>query len=69
MYDLVAGRRRTVPPSHYISAAEVLYQFPGIKEQNSEGCTLKGALVFNEGQQNDTRMNVHIALTAAQDPM
>eukprot|EP00967_Tisochrysis_lutea_P045421 scaffold55166_cov30-Tisochrysis_lutea.AAC.3 len=28
---------------------------------------LKGALVFNEGQQNDTRMNVHIALTAAQE--
>ena len=66
MYDLIAGRRRTVPPSHYISASEVLYQFPGIKEENKEGCSLKGALVFNEGQQNDTRMNVHIALTASQ---
>ncbi len=66
MYDFIAGRRRTVPPSHYISAAEVKYQFPGIKETNKDGCTLKGALVFNEGQQNDTRMNVHIALTAAQ---
>lgn len=26
MYDFIAGRRRSVPPSHYISAAEVLYQ-------------------------------------------
>lgn len=67
MYDFIAGRRRSVPPSHYISASEVLYQFPEIREENKEGCKLKGALVFNEGQQNDTRMNVHIALTASQE--
>lgn len=56
--------RYAVPSADYITVLSD--RFPGIKEENHEGCTLKGALVFNEGQQNDTRMNVTIALTAAQ---
>ena len=64
MYDLIAGRRRTVPPSSYIPAAEALYQFPSLKTVDSKGDALKGCLVIYDGQQNDTRMNVAIALTA-----
>mmetsp|Transcript_85668 Transcript_85668/g.228414 ORF Transcript_85668/g.228414 Transcript_85668/m.228414 type:complete len:663 (-) Transcript_85668:20-2008(-) len=61
MYDLIAGSRRTVPQSHFISRDEALYQFPTLK---SDG--LIGAVVLYDGQQNDTRMNLSIALTAAQ---
>lgn len=41
--------------------------FPVFLSPHPSCIRLKGALVFNEGQQNDTRMNVHIALTAAQE--
>jgi glycerol-3-phosphate dehydrogenase len=64
LYDLIAGRRRTVPPSSYIPAAEALYQFPSLKPVDSKGDSLKGCLVVYDGQQNDTRMNIAIALTA-----
>eukprot|EP00039_Didymoeca_costata_P030384 m.29272 g.29272 ORF g.29272 m.29272 type:complete len:680 (-) comp8085_c0_seq1:1866-3905(-) len=66
MYDAIAGRRLTVPPSHLINRSEALYQFPRLKRQNENGEELWGALVVYDGQQNDTRMNLHIALTAAQ---
>eukprot|EP00729_Bicosta_minor_P008713 gene8713-13109_t len=64
LYDLIAGRRRTVPPSTFIPAAEASYQFPSLKVQDSKGDSLKGCLVIYDGQQNDTRMNLAIALTA-----
>lgn len=64
LYDLIAGRRRTVPPSHFIPRDEALYQFPSMKDKDNEGNGLKGCLVIYDGQQNDTRMNLHIALTA-----
>jgi len=62
MYDFIAGSRRAVPESHFISRSEAIYQFPTI---NPDG--LKGAIVLYDGQQNDTRMNLYIALTAAQN--
>lgn len=40
---------------------EALYQFPMLRHSG-----LKGAIVYYDGQHNDTRMNVLIALTAAQ---
>ncbi|EKX53383.1 hypothetical protein GUITHDRAFT_84416 [Guillardia theta CCMP2712] len=61
LYDTVGGTKSVVPESHLISKAEALFQFPHLK---SEG--LKAALVLYDGQQNDTRMNLYIALTAAQ---
>ena len=67
MYDAIAGRRLTVPPSHLINRSEALYQFPMLKQESSDGDKLRGALVLYDGQQNDTRMNLHIALTAAQN--
>ena len=67
LYDAIAGRRLTVPPSHLIDRSEALYQFPMLKKESSDGDKLRGALVLYDGQQNDTRMNLHIALTAAQN--
>lgn len=61
MYDVIAGSMNPLPESHFISRAETLFQFPLLR---SEG--LKGGLVIYDGQQNDTRMNLYIALTAAQ---
>ena len=52
------------PPSTFIPAAEASYQFPSLKVQDSKGDSLKGCLVIYDGQQNDTRMNLAIALTA-----
>ena len=66
LYDLIAGRRRTVPPSSYIPAAEALYQFPTMNDHDPKGNQLKGGLVIYDGQQNDTRMNLYIAMTANQ---
>jgi glycerol-3-phosphate dehydrogenase len=67
MYDFIAGRRQSVPPSHFVPKAEALYQFPSLKEHDDKGNELYGCMVVYDGQQNDTRMNLHIALTAAQD--
>eukprot|EP00611_Tribonema_gayanum_P009894 TRINITY_DN19778_c0_g1_i1.p1 TRINITY_DN19778_c0_g1~~TRINITY_DN19778_c0_g1_i1.p1 ORF type:complete len:456 (+),score=128.47 TRINITY_DN19778_c0_g1_i1:95-1462(+) len=61
VYDLVAGSRRAVPPSHYMSAEEALFNFPMLR-----GAGLKGAVIYYDGQMNDTRMSLTIALTATQ---
>lgn len=62
MYDLVAGSKRFVPGSYYINADEAMFQFPMLRKDG-----LKGAVVYYDGQMNDTRMNVSIALTASQN--
>jgi glycerol-3-phosphate dehydrogenase len=61
LYDLIAGARRAVPASYYVSAEEARFQFPMLKADG-----LKGGIVYYDGQQNDTRMNLMIALTATQ---
>merc|ERR1711991_701850 len=61
-YDIVAGSKSTVPSSHFINKEESLYQFPMLK-----GDGLKGAIVYYDGQMNDTRMCLSIALTAIQE--
>jgi glycerol-3-phosphate dehydrogenase len=76
-YDLVAGSRRVVPASHFLSkgmhsvhvfgalnifdADEAVFHFPMLREDH-----LKGAIVYYDGQMNDTRMSLTIALTASQ---
>jgi glycerol-3-phosphate dehydrogenase len=62
VYDLIAGSRRAVPPSHFMSGAEALYNFPMLR---TEG--LKGAVIYYDGQMNDTRMGLTVALTATQE--
>jgi len=66
MYDLIAGKRRAVPPSRVISADEALFAFPALRERSSGGddSPLIGALVVHDGQQNDARMCMHVVLTA-----
>lgn len=58
-YDLVAGSQ-LLKPSYYISKAKALEFFPMLKKEK-----LCGALVYYDGQHNDARMNISIALTAA----
>uniref|UniRef100_A0A7S1XVP7 Glycerol-3-phosphate dehydrogenase n=1 Tax=Phaeomonas parva TaxID=124430 RepID=A0A7S1XVP7_9STRA len=63
-YDVVAwlsGGANAVPMSYYISKQEAMFRFPMLKEDG-----LKGAIVYYDGQMNDTRMALTIALTAAQ---
>lgn len=61
LYDLIAGRSGGCPPSTFIPTEEATYRFPMLQ---SDG--LKGALIYYDGQMNDSRMNLMLALTAAQ---
>eukprot|EP01059_Diplonema_ambulator_P003967 TRINITY_DN13677_c0_g1_i1.p1 TRINITY_DN13677_c0_g1~~TRINITY_DN13677_c0_g1_i1.p1 ORF type:complete len:713 (+),score=189.11 TRINITY_DN13677_c0_g1_i1:284-2140(+) len=65
-YDAIAGSRRRVPASHFMSKAEAIYTFPTLRAKDAEGRSLKGCLVLYDGQMNDTRMNLSIILTASQ---
>ncbi|XP_018023030.1 glycerol-3-phosphate dehydrogenase, mitochondrial-like, partial [Hyalella azteca] len=58
MYDLVAGSK-CVKSSYAISKAKALELFPMLKSDK-----LVGAIVYYDGQHNDARMNLSIALTA-----
>lgn len=58
-YDLVAGDRN-VKSSYYLSKSEALERFPMLKSDK-----LCGAIVYYDGQQDDARMCVSVALTAA----
>lgn len=59
MYDFVAGDRN-VKNSYYLSKKNTLELFPMLKSDN-----LCGGIVYYDGQQDDARMNLAIALTAA----
>lgn len=60
LYDLVAGRSGC-PPSTFIPKEEAIYRFPMLQTDR-----LKGALVYYDGQMNDSRLNLMLALTGAQ---
>ncbi|MGD1938142.1 MAG: FAD-dependent oxidoreductase [Cyanophyceae cyanobacterium] len=60
MYDFLAGKAN-LAPSQYIGPKEALEKFPMLR---SEG--LRGAVVYYDGQFDDARMNVSIAVTAAE---
>lgn len=59
MYDLVAGSRN-LKSSYFLPRKEALELFPMLKSNS-----LKGAIVYYDGQHNDARMNLAISLTAA----
>ncbi|XP_022111572.1 glycerol-3-phosphate dehydrogenase, mitochondrial-like [Acanthaster planci] len=59
MYDLVAGRQ-CLKPSYLLSKTRALELFPMLKKEK-----LVGGIVYYDGQHNDARMNIAIALTAA----
>eukprot|EP01067_Filipodium_phascolosomae_P007494 Filipodium_phascolosomae@DN6019_c0_g1_i1.p1 len=65
-YDLVAKIATFfdtgLPESYYISRSNALFMFPLLNPEN-----LKGSLVYYDGSHNDSRMNLHLALTASID--
>lgn len=61
MYDWLAGKSN-LSPSRFVDAKEALERFPMLR---SEG--LRGGVVYYDGQFDDARMNVAIALTAAEE--
>ncbi|KAL0294136.1 UNVERIFIED_CONTAM: Glycerol-3-phosphate dehydrogenase SDP6, mitochondrial [Sesamum radiatum] len=63
MYDLVAGRR-LLHLSRYYSAQESVGLFPTLTRKGKDQ-SLKGTVVYYDGQMNDSRLNVALACTAA----
>lgn len=59
-YDFFAGDDGVLEPSYWISYHEAREKFPMLKQQG-----LKGGVVYFDGQHNDSRMCLGIALTAA----
>ncbi|XP_041056967.1 glycerol-3-phosphate dehydrogenase, mitochondrial [Carcharodon carcharias] len=59
MYDFVAGSQ-CLRSSYVLTKSRALELFPMLKEDQ-----LVGAIVYYDGQHNDARMNLSIALTAA----
>lgn len=57
-YDLLAGKEGLMS-SYLLTSKKALEAFPMLKNKN-----LCGALVYYDGQHNDSRMNVALALTA-----
>ncbi|OAA63451.1 FAD dependent oxidoreductase [Niveomyces insectorum RCEF 264] len=57
-YDLLAGSQG-LDESYWMSRVEALKKFPLLRADN-----LVGGLVYYDGQQNDSRTNVSLALTA-----
>lgn len=59
LYDLLAGAEG-LEASYYLPRAKALQQFPTL-----DGNKMVGGLVYYDGQHNDSRMNVSLAMTAA----
>lgn len=59
-YDFFAGNDGVLEPSYWITYLEAREKFPMLKQQG-----LKGGVVYFDGQHNDSRMCLGIALTAA----
>ncbi|XP_076089288.1 glycerol-3-phosphate dehydrogenase, mitochondrial-like isoform X1 [Mytilus galloprovincialis] len=59
MYDFVAGKQK-LKSSYYLSKKKALEKFPMLKKE-----ALKGALVYYDGQHDDARMNIAIAISTA----
>lgn len=63
LYDVIAGRK-LLHLSRFYSAKESKALFPTLS-QNDHGRTLKGTVVYYDGQFNDSRFNIALACTAA----
>ncbi|KAL7923738.1 DAO domain-containing protein [Trichoderma austrokoningii] len=59
-YDLLAGSQG-LESSYFMSKSKAAANFPLLRQEN-----VVGALVYYDGQHNDSRMNVSLALTAQQ---
>ena len=58
-YDFLAGSEN-IESSYFLTRSKALDRFPMLKKGN-----LWGALVYYDGQHNDSRMNISLAMTAA----
>lgn len=58
IYDWLAGKRN-LSPSRYLNAKEALKNFPMLKAKG-----LRGGVLYYDGQFDDARMNVSLALTS-----
>ncbi|XP_062092032.1 glycerol-3-phosphate dehydrogenase SDP6, mitochondrial isoform X2 [Humulus lupulus] len=63
LYDLVAGAK-LLHLSRYYSAQESVELFPTLARKGKDR-SLKGTVVYYDGQMNDSRLNVGLACTAA----
>ena len=61
LYDTLAGRAN-LKSSRFVGRDEALRRFPMLKKEG-----LRGAVLYYDGQFDDARMNVSLALTAAQE--
>jgi glycerol-3-phosphate dehydrogenase len=61
LYDLLAGRQN-LAPSRFVTARDSSDRFPMLRRQG-----LRGAVLYHDGQFDDARMNVALALTAARE--
>jgi glycerol-3-phosphate dehydrogenase len=60
LYDALAGRAN-LAPSRFVDAREAKRRFPQLKEEG-----LRGGVIYYDGQFDDARMNLALALTAAE---
>lgn len=58
LYDRLAGRA-TLHKSYFVGTKEAMQKFPMLKSEN-----LRGGVIYYDGQFDDSRMNIAIALTA-----
>lgn len=58
-YDMLAGEQG-LEKSYYMSRSKALAAFPLLNQNN-----MVGALVYYDGQHNDSRMNISLAMTAS----
>ena len=61
LYDALAGRAN-LKSSRFVGREEALRRFPMLKKEG-----LRGAVLYYDGQFDDARMNVSLALTAAHE--
>lgn len=58
LYDLFSGTK-LLQSSSFLTKKRTLEEFPMLKSEN-----LKGSIIYYDGQHNDSRMNLSLALTA-----
>jgi len=63
LYDLVAGTGN-LAGSHFVSAAASRRGFPTLSDVDSQGRSLKGTVMYYDGQFNDSRLCVNLVSTA-----
>eukprot|EP01135_Chromosphaera_perkinsii_P003140 Nk52_evm29s236 gene=Nk52_evmTU29s236 len=61
VYDLIAGSQG-LKPAYFLSKDRAIEKFPMLKKEK-----LKGAIVYYDGQQDDARMCLSLALSAAKE--